>query len=299
MTLATAPTLSQRLRIFAADIKLSHSVFALPFALLAAFLAAEGLPRLGMIGLILVCMVTARTVAMSVNRLLDARLDALNPRTARRAIPAGLLSKSFVWSMVAGCTILFIAATAGFWFFYGNPWPLRLGVPVLAFISGYPLLKRFSRLCHYYLGAALALAPTCAWVAVRGDVAATPLWISGAVLLWTAGFDIIYACQDYQSDLATGTFSIPSRLGIAGALWVARLTHIAAVASLCLLAASTPLLGMIFYAGIAAATLLLIYEHSLVKPNDLSRLNLAFFTLNGIISLMLGTVGIVDVFVGR
>lgn len=298
MTLASPVTFIQRLRFFAADIKLSHSVFALPFALLAAFLAAGGLPHWGLLGLIVVCMVTARTVAMAVNRLLDAKLDAINPRTAGRAIPAGRLSVGFVWMMVLMCAVGFILATAGFWLWYANPWPLVASVPVLAFVSGYPLLKRFTRLCHYYLGAALALAPTCAWVAVRGDLAATPLWISAAVLLWTAGFDIIYACQDYQSDLTTGTFSIPSRLGIAKALWVARLTHVLSVGCLVMLLISTPLLGTVFALGIAAATALLIYEHSLVKPNDLSRLNLAFFTLNGIISLMLGTVGIVDVFVG-
>lgn len=294
----TGHGLLSRLAIFAADIKISHTLFALPFALLSTFLAAGGWPQPGQLLLIVACMVTARTVAMSANRLLDAPLDALNPRTARRAIPSGALPRAFVLAMLVACAAAFVAATALFRVFYANSWPLYLSLPVLAFLAAYPFLKRFTQLCHYYLGAALALAPICAWVAIRGELAVPPLIMAGAVLLWTAGFDIIYACQDYQSDLATGTFSVPARLGIAPALWVSRLTHAGSAALLILLGYQVPHFGWLYGMGAAGATLLLLVEHALVRPDDLSRVGLAFFTLNGIISLLLGTLGIIDVLAG-
>jgi 4-hydroxybenzoate polyprenyltransferase len=234
---------------------------------------------------------------MAANRLLDARLDALNPRTAARAIPSGKLSASFYAAVLAACGLAFLLATAGFWFAYRNRWPLLLSIPVLLFLCGYPLLKRFTRFCHYYLGAALALAPVCAWLAIRGDLAWPPLLMAGAVLLWTAGFDIIYACQDYQSDLDCGVFSVPAKIGVGPALWVSRLTHAVCVAMLVALGLSSAHLGALYFTGVAAAILLLVVEHGLVKPNDLSKVNLAFFTFNGIISLLLGTLGVVDVFV--
>ena len=287
------------LSAFADDIKLHHSVFALPFALLSTFLAAGGMPNGGMLLLILVCMVTARTVAMSANRLLDAKLDASNPRTAHRAIPSGRLSTTFFGVATAGCSLLFAAATAGFWRLYHNPWPLIFALPVLLFVSAYPLLKRFTRLCHYYLGAALALAPVCAWVAVKGTLELPPLLMAAAVLCWTAGFDIIYACQDYDVDVRCGLFSVPAKLGIGRALWIARLTHLASVAALVALGLSTPRLGMFYFAGLSVVVVLLLIEHSLVKKDDLSKVGLAFFTLNGAISLALGTLGIVDVFLTR
>jgi 4-hydroxybenzoate polyprenyltransferase len=164
------PTVATKLGRFARDIKISHTVFALPFALLSTFLAAGGMPRAGVLTLVLVCMITARTVAMSANRLLDAALDALNPRTAGRAIPSGRLSKGFYATVLAACGVAFLGAAAAFWFAYRNPWPIALALPVLLFLSAYPLLKRFTRLCHYYLGAALALAPVCAWLAVSGSL---------------------------------------------------------------------------------------------------------------------------------
>jgi 4-hydroxybenzoate polyprenyltransferase len=296
----SSPSLFGNFKVFAGDIKIAHTVFALPFALLSSFLAATGqphhLPRPGQLLLILVCMFTARTIAMAVNRLLDATLDARNPRTARRAIPSGALSKGFYWTIVIVCAIGFVAATAGFAVVYHNRWPLLLSVPVLLFLSAYPLLKRFTRLCHYYLGGALALAPVCAWIAIRGDVAWPPVLMGAAVLCWTAGFDIIYACQDYASDLACGVFSVPARLGIGPALWVSRATHVASAALLVLtgLAASPPL-GTGYFVGVGIAILLLIVEHALVRPDDLSKVTLAFFTINGIISVLLGTLGIADV----
>jgi 4-hydroxybenzoate polyprenyltransferase len=299
MQTAVVPSLplAEKLSAFAADIKVSHTVFAMPWAILATFLAAGGVPRGGVLALIVACMVTARTVAMAANRLLDARLDALNPRTAGRAVPSGRLSRGFVAAALAVCAAVFILACGLFWVFYANPWPLALSIPVLAFLSAYPLLKRFTRLCHYYLGAALALAPVCAWVAVSGSLAWPPIVMAGAVLLWTAGFDIIYACQDYETDCATGVFSVPSKLGIAAALWVSRATHAACVALLVLLGWLSPELATLYFVGVALALALLLIEHSLVKPDDLSNVGLAFFTVNGIISVALGTLGVIDVFV--
>ncbi|HWE03268.1 MAG TPA: UbiA-like polyprenyltransferase [Tepidisphaeraceae bacterium] len=293
-------SLSVKLRIFAGDIKIAHTVFALPFALLSTFLASRetertGLPRPGKLLLIVVCMATARTVAMAANRLLDATLDARNPRTARRAIPSGTLSRAFYAAATCLCVAGFIAATAGFLIAYRNPWPLIFSVPVLAFVSAYPFLKRFSQLCHYYLGAALALAPVCAWIAIRGRLDAPPLWMAGAVLCWTAGFDIIYACQDYASDLACGVFSVPAKFGIPAALWISRATHLISAAMLVALGYSTRHFHTLYFVGVCLAIVLLLVEQSLVRPTNLSKIGLAFFTVNGIISLMLGTLGILDI----
>ena len=287
---------SAKLAAFAADIKISHTIFALPFALLSTVLAARGLPHPGQLLLIVACMVTARTVAMAANRLLDARLDAMNPRTRSRAIPSGRLSRSFYVAALAGCGITFAAACAGFLLF-DNRWPLLLCIPVLLFLLAYPLLKRFTRLCHYYLGAALGLAPVCAWIAIKGSLAIEPVIMGGAVLLWTAGFDIIYACQDYASDLQTGTFSIPARLGIGPALLVARLTHAGSAGLLLALGWSSPALSHVYFIGVGIAIALLIVEHALVRPHDLSKVGLAFFTINGVISLLLGVLGIADVLI--
>jgi 4-hydroxybenzoate polyprenyltransferase len=289
--------LGERLSHFARDIKISHTVFAMPFALLSAFLAAGGWPKARQILLIVVCMVAARTVAMAVNRLMDADLDALNPRTAMRVIPRGVLGRGFVGALVAVCVAVFAAACAGFWVWYANPWPVYLGGPVLAFLAAYPLLKRFTRLCHYYLGAALALAPVCAWVAVAGGLGWPPVIMAGAVLLWTAGFDIIYACQDYASDVELGVFSVPAKVGIGPALWVARLTHAGCVVLLALLGWYSAELAWLYWAGVAGAVGLLIVEHALVRADDLSKVGMAFFTVNGVISLLLGTLGVIDVFV--
>jgi 4-hydroxybenzoate polyprenyltransferase len=289
-----------KLSLFAADIKVSHTIFALPWALLSTFLAAKETQRpLTAIKLLLIlgCMVTARTVAMAANRLLDAHLDALNPRTAKRAIPAGALSPRFYLAILLTCAAAFVLLTSGFWVLTSppNPWPLALSVPVLAFISAYPLLKRFTRLCHYYLGAALALAPIGAWVAISGQIDWTPVVMAAAVLLWTAGFDIIYACQDYESDLACGVFSVPAKLGIANALWVARATHALCAAALIGIGLVSPTLSTFYFVGAAIAIALLFVEHALVKPHDLSKVTLAFFTINGVISLLIGILGLVDV----
>lgn len=252
-------------------------------------------PLAGKLALVVVCMVTARTVAMAANRLLDAEIDAQNPRTARRALPSGTLSRSFVLGALVLCSIAFIAATGGVWLLYRNPWPLILSLPVLLFLSAYPLLKRFTHLCHYYLGAALALAPVCAWIAIAGTLAWPPVIMALAVLTWTAGFDIIYGCQDYDCDIRDGISSVPAKMGIAGALWVSRVTHVVCFALLVTLGlASTPL-GTLYFVGVACAGVLLIVEHAIVKPHDLSKVGLAFFTINGIVSLLLGSLGVADV----
>jgi 4-hydroxybenzoate polyprenyltransferase len=291
-------TFPQRLAVFAGDIRISHTIFAMPWALLSMVLAGHdspsGLSALKII-LILICMITARTAAMSANRLLDAKLDAVNPRTARRAIPAGKLSPRFVTAALALCAIGFMLACLEFWLAYQNPWPVLLSPLVLLFVCAYPLLKRFTRLCHYYLGAALGLAPICAWVAVRGDIAPAPLLMSAAVLLWTAGFDIIYACQDFQADCDLGLFSVPAKLGIARALWVSRLTHAACVGVLIALGLIVPQFGLLYWVAVALASILLIIEQSLVRPQDLSKLSLAFFTVNGVISCLIGLLGILDI----
>jgi 4-hydroxybenzoate polyprenyltransferase len=299
VTTAPLPLSARRsLLALADDIKLHHSVFALPWAALATVLAAHRSPaglHLGQVLLVLVCMVSARTVAMLANRLLDAPYDRANPRTARRAVPSGRVAPTFAWATLAAATLVFVAAAAAFWPAYGNPWPFALSVPVLAFLVGYSFTKRFTWLCHAYLGAALALAPVCAWVAVRGSIAAPPLWMAGAVVLWLAGFDILYACQDYAFDTANGLFSVPARIGIGPALWVARAVHLGCVGMLVGLWRTTPELGPLFAVGIGLTVVLMAVEHSVVKPTDLSRINLAFFTLNGIIGLVLGTLGVIDV----
>jgi 4-hydroxybenzoate polyprenyltransferase len=297
MTATLPSSTASSLVALARDIKLSHTVFALPFALLAAFLAAGGFPAPTQLVLILLCMVSARTLAMTANRLLDSRLDSQNPRTQKRAIPAGKVGKPLALLVILSCALAFLASCYGFLHFYSNPWPLRLAIPVLALLAAYPLLKRFTLLCHYYLGLALALAPVCAYLAIAGTLAPAPFVLAAAVLLWTAGFDILYACQDYHSDLATGTFSIPARIGISAAFWVARASHL--LSALCLL--TLPLvsgqLGVLYWIGAGVACALLLVEHIVVSPRDLSRINLAFFTLNGCVALVVGALGILDVLV--
>jgi 4-hydroxybenzoate polyprenyltransferase len=293
----SSPPLSAKLAAFAADIKISHTVFAMPWAILATVMAWQrvGGPILGKLAIIVVCMIAARTAAMASNRLLDAELDRKNPRTARRAIPSGMLSPRFVGLAMMLSAGLFVAATAVFWIVYDNVWPLALSVPVVIFICAYPLLKRLSRLCHYYLGAALALAPVCAWIAVSGGIAWPPLLMAGAVLCWTAGFDIIYACQDLSSDCETGVVSVPAKCGIARALWISRATHAAAIALLVALGASAGELSALYFVGVACAAVLLVVEHAIVRADDLSKVGMAFFTINGIISLLIGILGVVDV----
>lgn len=293
-------------RHFLELIRFSHTVFALPFALLAAVMAwalgstespARGFRWQELLG-ILLCMVTARSAAMAFNRLADWQIDAANPRTAGRHIPAGLLSVQTVWAFTIASAVGFVAATL---LFLPNWPPLALAVPVLAFLCGYSYAKRFTSLAHYWLGAALMLAPICAWIAIRGAIVQSqpsdllPAVVLGAaVLFWVGGFDIIYACQDAEFDRATGLNSIPARWGIAGALRLAAISHAIMLGLLALLPWLYPPFGILYWLGLAAIAFLIAFEHWLVKPNDLSRINAAFFNVNAVIGLGLLIVGAAD-----
>ena len=260
-------------------IKLSHSVFALPFALAAAVLAAGGAPSPRQVLWILVAMVGARSAAMGFNRLADQELDARNPRTAARELPAGLLTRREVWAFVLVSALALVMAAAML-----NPVCLTLSPLALLIVFGYSYTKRFTEYSHAFLGLALAIAPVGAWLAVRGSLAAPPVVLGLAVLLWVAGFDTIYACQDAAHDRSVGLRSLPARWGIRRALVIARVLHAAAVvmlASVYVLVSLHP----VYLAGVAAVGGLLAYEHSLVRHDDLSRVNAAFFTVNGWISV--------------
>lgn len=294
----------RNLRHFLELIRFSHTIFALPFALLAAVMAWQLTPFhwTQLLG-ILLCMVTARSFAMAANRLADRQLDAGNPRTAGRHLPAGILSVTSVRLFAAASAIGFVAATL---LFLPNRLPFYLAVPVLAFLAGYSYAKRFTALAHFWLGTALALSPIAAWIAIRGDaVLANPtdllpaLVLGGAVLSWVAGFDIIYACQDYESDTRAKLHSVPVALGVPGALRLAAVCHVVTIALLACLPLVYPPLGWIYWAGIAAVAVLLVYEHSLVRPDDLSRVNLAFFRVNAVISLGLFAVATLDLLLGH
>jgi 4-hydroxybenzoate polyprenyltransferase len=269
-------------------IRFSHTVFALPFALTGAALAWKRSPgfRFGQLLGILLCMVFARSAAMAFNRLADRRFDAANPRTAGRHLPAGLLSPAAVWLFTALCAAGFVLSTTIF-LAYGNPWPLYLSAPVLLFVGAYSYTKRFTALAHFWLGASLMLAPVAAWIAIRGltDLL-VPVLLGGAVLFWVAGFDIFYACQDIDFDRKTQLRSVPAAIGVPAALRVALACHLVMLGLLlALYFAARPDLGMIYLTGVGAVALLLAYEHWLVRPDDLSRVNQAFLQVNGIISV--------------
>ena len=261
-------------------IKWEHSIFALPFALTGAMLAAHGWPHLSQLLWIIVCMVTARSAAMAFNRWADASLDADNPRTASRAIPAGLLTRGFVGAFTACMAIAFILAASQL-----NRLTLLLSPVALAIVLLYSYTKRFTRWSHLFLGLALGSAPAAAWIAIRGTLDPRILVLTAAVLFWVAGFDVLYACQDAEHDRAHGLRSLPAAIGIANAFWVARFMHLV---MLVLLLRLTQLfaLGTIASVGIVAVALLLLYEHLIVSPRDMRRLNAAFFTMNGVISVV-------------
>jgi 4-hydroxybenzoate polyprenyltransferase len=277
-------------------IRFSHTIFALPFALLAAVLAWRETPfePRHLLG-ILLCMVFARSAAMAFNRLADRRLDAANPRTAMRHLPRGALSAKAVWTFLVVCCAGFIASTL---IFLPNRWPLYLSLPVLAFLLGYSYAKRWTRWCHYWLSAALMLSPIAAWIAITGSLAWPPLLLGAAVFFWVGGFDILYACQDADFDRQAGLFSLPARIGVGPALRIALVSHILTVAALAGLW-WVGALGPVFLAGVCCVAVLLAYEHWLVRPDDLSRVNLAFFRINAVISLGLLAIGLVDVWLYR
>ncbi len=263
-------------------IKIEHTLFALPFAFLGAVLAANGLPSGRQIFWIVVAMVGARSAAMAFNRIADRKIDARNPRTATRAIPAGLLSVGFVWAFTILSAAVFLLAAAML-----NRLTLLLAPVALASVLLYSFTKRWTQFSHIVLGWCLCIAPTGAWIAVRGEIgSAVPLLLSLVVLLWTAGFDILYACQDYDFDRREGLRSIPARIGIARALWISRTLHAAAFLALVWLYALTGL-GPLAAAGVIATGALLVYQHRLVRADDLGRLNAAFFTTNAFVSVIL------------
>jgi 4-hydroxybenzoate polyprenyltransferase len=268
------------LRVTLEMIKWEHSIFALPFALCGAMLAASGLPTLRQFAWIIVAMISARSAAMAFNRVADAAIDAANPRTQTRALPAGALSPAFVSTFVAiSCGIFVLAA------FQLSRLAFLLSPVALAVVLLYSYTKRFTRWSHLVLGFSLGIAPAAAWIAVRGSLDPRILLLTAAVTFWVAGFDVLYACQDYDFDRQSGLHSIPRYIGIRGALARARTFHVLMLLLLIALVMTFGL-GKIAMAGVVVVALLLLYEHSLVSPTDLSKLNAAFFTMNGVISVV-------------
>ncbi|TWT51619.1 4-hydroxybenzoate octaprenyltransferase [Thalassoglobus neptunius] len=275
-------------------IRFSHTLFALPFALMAAFLAWRTVPfeLQDLIGLV-VCMIFARSAAMAFNRIADRKIDAENPRTAGRHLPAGTISLRIVVAFTIVCSLGFILSTLLFW---PNRWPLFLSVPVLLFLMSYSYSKRFTSLCHYWLSAALMLSPIAAWIAITGTLAWPPILLAAVIFFWVGGFDIIYATQDAEFDHEKSLFSIPSRFGVPNALKIAFASHVLTV--VCLLALwAVAGLGTIFLIGVILVSGLLIYEHWIISPSNMSRVNVAFFHINALISVGLLFVTIADILI--
>lgn len=270
-----------RLKLWLETIKVSHSVFALPFALMGAFLAAGGPPGWRVAGWTVAAAVAVRTAAMTFNRLVDRRIDAANPRTASRALATGAIPAWQGWLVVVLSSGVFVAACAAL-----NPLTLRIAPAVLALTLGYSLTKRFTALAHLVLGAALALAPLGGWIATTGRLDGYPLALSLAVVFWVAGFDVVYACLDEAFDRKAGLHSIPARLGRPRALRLARAFHVAAFAGFAWTGWQLGL-GLPYVAGLAAAGMALAYEHAIVRPDDLSRIQASFLTMNGLVSAVL------------
>jgi len=284
-------------------IKFSHSVFALPFAVMAMFMAGRNLegghPTWWQGLLIVACMVLARSVAMTFNRIVDAAIDARNPRTKDRAIPSGEITAGSARLFLAVCSCGFVMSCGGFWLLDRNYWPLLLSIPVLLVIFGYSYTKRFTRWSHFYLGVAIGFSPAAAWLAIDpGSFGLTACVLMAAVLFWIGGFDVIYACQDVEADRSAGLHSLPLRAGLSQALWTARLSHVLTVALLVLLWRIGGL-GTLYLIAVAAVAVLLLVENALVRTDDLSRVNAAFFTVNGAVSVLLGLAAVADVLLGE
>jgi 4-hydroxybenzoate polyprenyltransferase len=271
----------QKLKITLEMIKFEHTIFALPFAFIGALMAGNGIPSGRQIAWIVAAMVGARSAAMTFNRIVDYRYDRLNPRTEKRALPAGTLSIPYAIAFTAAMAALFVLSASQL-----NTVCFYLSFPTLVVLFFYSYTKRFTAMSHLFLGLAIGLAPLAAWLAVRGEFAWPPVLLSAAVMFWIAGFDIIYAMQDLDFDRENGLFSFPARLGVGPALMLSTVFH---AATICLLLATahSMQLGTIAYAGIAVVAGILFWEHRIVKPNDLSRVNVAFFSLNGYVSILL------------
>jgi len=274
-------------------IKWEHSIFALPFALTGAVLAAGGWPQLRVLGWIIVCMVAARSAAMAFNRLVDAKIDAENPRTAMRAIPVGALSSRFVGGFVVFSVVIFALGAAML-----NRLTFVLAPVAIAVVLLYSYMKRVTRWSHLVLGLALGIAPSAAWIAVRGTLDARIVVLTGAVLLWVGGFDVLYACQDYEHDRKVGLNSVPQAFGVRNAFWIARVMHLGMLGLLCWLVVLFGL-GKLAMLGVALVALLLLYEHVIISPTDMRRMNAAFFTMNGVISVVFFLFVAADVFLRR
>jgi len=300
--------IARRLSLAMGDIKLAHSIFAMPFAILGAFLVAPRIAdfpsfidwaKLGwMLPLIVACMVFARTCAMLFNRLVDAKMDIHNPRTAGRAFATGELATRDGWAMLSLNAIAFMLCCAGFGFFFGNWYPLILAIPVLVWIGFYSLTKRFTWLCHLFLGSALAISPIAAGIAVGPDrLMHTPavFWIAAMVLFWVGGFDMIYALQDLDFDRKHGVRSIPARFGWKHAAWMSRLMHLVALGALAMAWRADDRLDWLFGSAIVLVVIILIAEHATLAKRGRAGIPMVFFTLNGIVSVVLGIVGCVDI----
>jgi 4-hydroxybenzoate polyprenyltransferase len=285
------PEQSKLLRLFTIFklIKFSHTIFSFPFAVMSAFIAAGGMPEIRRLLLIIGALVMARSCAMSFNRLVDAKYDIHNPRTAYRIQLQNNIGKTNLWVFTISCTILFVVCAGML-----NRLSLIISPLALLVIFGYSYTKRFTNFSHIVLGLSLSLSPIGAWIGVTGRIAAAPFVLALAVLLWTAGFDIIYACQDLQSDIKAKLHSIPKMMGIKNSLKLSSVLHILVVITLVLFMHFTSL-NYVYLGGVVFVGIMLIYEHSLIKPHDLSKINLAFFTVNGIISMILMVTTIVDI----
>jgi 4-hydroxybenzoate polyprenyltransferase len=278
-----------KLPIILSDIKIKHTVFALPFALMSAFLAAGGVPEMGKLVWIMVCMVGARSAAMAFNRIVDARYDAMNPRTRERAIPSGQVSVRSYWAFLVLSSVLFVFSA---WML--NKLAFYLSPVALIIVFFYSLTKRFTAFSHFWLGLAISIAPVGAWVAIREEISFISLLLGGAVIFWLIGFDILYSCMDVEADRANRLHSIPERFGVERALKLALASHVLMMLFLLLVLEPSVLLGPLYFAGVLLVACLLVYEHSLVKKDDLSKVNMAFFNVNGVISIGLMLFVIVD-----
>ena len=278
-----------KLAIIFSDIKIQHTVFALPFAVMSAFLSAGGLPETEKLLWIIICMVGARSAAMAFNRIVDARFDKENPRTQDRALPSGKINAGNYAVFLIASSALFVFAA---WML--NSLAFYLSPVALAIVFFYSLTKRFTAFSHFWLGLAISIAPVGAWVAIREEISFTSLLLGAAVICWLIGFDILYACLDIEADRANRLHSIPERFGIETALKMAFASHAVMVVFLLVLLEPTVLLGWVYLAGVALVAGLLAYEHSLIKKDDLSKVNMAFFNVNGIISIGLMAFVIVD-----